>query len=67
MSCFLHVLQRMNSVNYNFIMLRNEMESCKNRGEGFKKSYVPLHEGRGGQSYQNHSYVINEWSLNCIV
>ena len=36
----------------------------KNRGEGFEKSYVPLHGGMGGQNLQNHPYVINEWSLS---
>ena len=32
----------------------------KNRGEGFNKSYVPLH---GVKNCQNHPYVINEWPL----
>ena len=36
----------------------------KNRGEGFEKSYVPLHEGREGiKNCQNHPYVINDWTL----
>ena len=35
----------------------------KNRLEGFKKSYVPLHVGRGVKNCQNHPYVINEWPL----
>ena len=34
----------------------------KNRGEGFEKSYVPLHGDRGVKNWQNHPYVINEWS-----
>ena len=42
----------------------------KNWGEGFEKSYVPLHGGRGVKNCQNHSYVINDWpittrSLSC--
>ena len=54
----------MYSVKYNFIMLRNEMESyVRIGGEGFEKSYVPLHRGGGGgvRNCQNHPYVINEW------
>ena len=36
----------------------------KNRGEGFEKSYVSLHGGRGGvKNCKNHPYVINEWPL----
>ena len=36
----------------------------KNRGEGFEKSYVPLHGGGvGAKNCQNHPYVINEWPL----
>jgi hypothetical protein len=35
----------------------------KNRGEGFEKSYVRLHGGRGVKNCQNHIYVINEWPL----
>ena len=35
----------------------------KNRGEGFEKSYVRLHGGRGVKNVQNHPYVINEWPL----
>ena len=34
----------------------------KNRGEGFEKSYVPLHVDRGVKNCQNHIYVINEWA-----
>ena len=33
----------------------------KNRGQGFEKSYVPLHGGGGGQNCQHHPYIINEW------
>ena len=45
----------MNSVKYNGIL-------HKNRGEGFEKSYVPLHgaEGGGVKNCQNHPYIINE-------
>ena len=32
----------------------------KNRREGFEKSYVPLHRGRGVKNCQNHPYIINE-------
>jgi hypothetical protein len=32
-------------------------------GEGFGKSYVPLHGDRGVKNVQNHPYVINEWPL----
>ena len=36
----------------------------KNRGEGFEKSYIPLHGGREGvKNCKNHPYVINEWPL----
>ena len=32
----------------------------KNRGEGFEKSYVHLHGGRGAvNNFQNHAYAIN--------
>ena len=61
MSCFLLVLQRMNSVKYSFIMLKNEMESDVGIGGGVWKSYVLLHGGRGVKTCQNHPYVINEW------
>jgi len=55
----------MNSTKYNFIRLKNEMESYVRIGEeGFEKSYVPLHGGRGVKNCQNHPYVINEWSLS---
>ena len=54
----------MNSVKYNFIMLENEMESyVRIGGEGFEKSYVPLHGGIGVRNFQNYPYVINEWPL----
>ena len=43
-------------------MLKNEMGALrKNRREGFEKSCVPLHAGRGVKNCQNHPYVINEW------
>ena len=29
-------------------MLKNEMESCVRIGGGVEKSYIPLHEARGG-------------------
>ena len=64
MSCFLLVLQRMNNVKYNFIMLKNEMESYVRIGGGFEKSYVGypyMGVGRGVKNCQNHPYVINEW------
>ena len=36
----------------------------KNRGEGFEKSYVPLHgEGGGVKHCQNQPYVISKWPL----
>ena len=58
------VLQRMNSVKCNFIMLINEMESYVRIGErDLKKSYVPLHGGRGIKNYQNHPSIINEWPI----
>ena len=43
-------------------MLKNEMESyIRIEGNGFEKSYVPLHGGREGvKNCQNHPYVINE-------
>ena len=41
------------------------MESCvRIEGEGFEKSYIPLHGGREGvKNCQNHPYVNNEWPL----
>ena len=37
----------------------------KNGVEGFEKSYVPVHGGRGrSKNYQNHPHVINEWPLS---
>ena len=41
----------------------------KNSGEGFEKSYVPLHGGRGGEikNCQNHPYVINKWPLTLLL
>ena len=37
----------------------------KNRREGFEKSYVALHGGRGGiKNCQNQPYVINEWPIS---
>ena len=44
MSCFLLVLQRMNNVKYNFIMLKNEMESYVRIGRRGLKNLG----GRGG-------------------
>ena len=41
-------------------MLKNEMESYLRIGEGFEKSYVPLHGGRGVKNCQNHPYVVSE-------
>ena len=35
----------------------------KNGGEGFEKSYMPLHECTGVKNFQNHPYVINIWPL----
>ena len=35
----------------------------KHRGEGFEKSYVPLHGSRGVKNCQNHHYIINECPL----
>ena len=79
MSCFLLVLQRMNSVKYNkrialcmacfiFNQYRTIYKKCR------KKSYVriggrgfknlrTLTWGSGVNNCQNHPYVINEWSL----
>ena len=50
MSCFFfNSITKMNSVKYNFIMLKNEMESyVRITGEELEKSYVPLHGDRGG-------------------
>jgi hypothetical protein len=41
----------MNSVKYNFIMLKNEMEYV----EGFEKSYVSLHGRRKDQKLPKSS------------
>ena len=65
MSCFLLVLQRMNSLKYNFAMLKNEMESyVRTGGMGLKNLTYPY--GRVGvvvKNGKNHPYVINEWPL----
>ena len=45
-------------------MLKKNGILRKNREEGFEKSYVPLHGGRGVKNCQNHPYVINEWPLS---
>ena len=48
MSCFLLILQRMNSVKYNFSMLKNEMESyVRIGGRGLKNLTYP-YMGIGG-------------------
>ena len=40
-------------------MLKNEMESyVRIMGEGFEKSCVLLHEGRGVKNCQNHPYEL---------
>ena len=40
----------------------------KNRGEGFEKSYVPLHGGRVEvKNCQNLPYVINEWPQTDLI
>ena len=66
MSCFLLVLQRLDSLKYNFNVFKKEMESyIRKGGEGFKKSYVLLHGERGGvKNCQNRPYVINELLLS---
>ena len=38
----------------------------KKREGGFKKSYVPLHGGRGVKNHPNRPYVINEWPLSTL-
>ena len=53
MSCFLLVLQRMNSVKYNFIMLKNEMESyVRTWGRGLKNLTYPYMGVGVGQKLQ---------------
>ena len=46
-------------------MLKNEMESyVRKAGEGFEKSYIPLHGGgEGVENCLNLPCVINEWHL----
>ena len=39
------------------------MESYVRIGEGFEKSYVPLHRGRRGRKLPKNPYIINEWPL----
>ena len=52
------------NLDLHFIMLKNEMKSYVRIGrEGFEKSYLALHAGRGVKHFQNHPYVINEWPL----
>ena len=52
----------MNSVKYNFIMLKNEMESYVRTGRrGLENLTYPYVGVRGVKNYQNHPYVINEW------
>ena len=59
-------------LTFYYVEKRNGM-LCKNRGEGFEKSYVPLHGSRGGvKNSQNLPYVMNEWPLleianTCII
>ena len=55
----------MNNVQYNYSMLKNEMESYVRIGDrGLKYLTYPLHGVRGGsKNCQNHPYVINEWPL----
>ena len=68
MSCFLLVLQRLNSVKYNFYYIEKRNGILrKNKREGFEKSYVPLNGGRGVKNCQNYPYVINECSLSCLI
>ena len=73
MSCFLLVLilRKIGSFSvtdtflttFYYVEKRNGILR-KNRGEGFEKSYVPLHGGRRGvKNWQNHPYVVNEWPL----
>ena len=47
-------------LTFYYVEKRNGM-LCKNRGEGFEKSFVPLHGVGGVKNCQNHPYVINEW------
>ena len=57
----------MNSVKYNFIMLKNEMESyLKIGGRGLKNLTYPYMGVRGVKNFQNHPHVINEWPLICL-
>ena len=66
-SSFLLVLQKMNSVKYNCIMLKKEMESyLRIWGKGLKNLMYP-YMGVGEEAIkncQNHPYVINEWPLD---
>ena len=56
MSCFLLVLQRMNSVKYNFIMLKNEMESYVIiGGRGLKNLTYPYMGIGGGKKFPKSS------------
>ena len=66
MSCFLLVLQRMNSVKYNFIMLKNEMESyVRIGGRGLKNLTCPYMGVGKVKNCKNHPCGINEWPLIC--
>ena len=66
MSCFSLLLQIMNSVKYNFIMFKNEMESYVRIGKrGLKNfTYPYMGVGKRVKNCQNHPYVINEWPLS---
>ena len=70
MSCFSRQTGNFNVTNV-FLTTFHYVEKWngilrKNRGEGFEKSYVPLHWDRGGvKNFQNHPYIINEWPLSC--
>ena len=46
-------------------MLKNEKEFYIRTGEGFEKSYVPLHGGRGSKLPKS-SLHINEWPLTLL-
>ena len=49
-------------------MLKNEMESYVRIGGRGSENLTSPYMGVGGvKNYQNHPYVINEWSLSSIL
>ena len=58
----------MNSVKYNFIMLKNEIESyVRIGGRGLKNLTYPYMGVEGVKNCQNHPYVIKNKSAHKVL